>query len=61
MLAVATFVCMHHATNANNTQHCLAQQCCDLLRPFTLALALSRLEGGRGGDARANFNFRERP
>ena len=21
---------------ANNTQHCCAQQCCDLLRPFAL-------------------------
>ena len=23
---------------ANNTQHCWAQQCCDLLRPFAWAL-----------------------
>ena len=38
MLALVAFVCMHHATSANNSQHCWAQQCCDLLRPFACAL-----------------------
>ena len=37
MLAVVAFVCMHHATSANNSQHCWAQQCFDLLRPCAWA------------------------
>ena len=38
MLAGVVFVCMRHATSANNSQHCWAQQCWDLLRPFAWAL-----------------------
>ena len=40
MLAVVAFVCMHHATSANNSQHCWVQQCCDLLRPFAWAFSI---------------------
>ena len=59
MLAGVVFVCMHHAQvpiSANSSQHCWAQQCCDLLRPFTWALKVARDSKGHFFEARVPYH-----